>query len=138
MAETSLHPLLNTQADIEQMWRRLMSPLGFSSCSLWLVVVEDERPLPQVIEFARTPAAPEHDAAECLAQALENFVGPKISFAFLRSRPGSGRPDANDRAWAQTLYDVGRRAGVRLAVIHLAHDDDVIPLAVDDLLAEPA
>ena len=63
---------------------------------------------------------------------------PQISCAFLRTRPGAGQPDVRDRAWAQTLYDAGRLAEVRLAVIHLAHDHDVLPIAIDDLLVESA
>lgn len=138
MTQTPFRPVIRTQADLEQLWRRLMSPLGFGSCSVWLVVVDRQRPLPQIMEFARTPAHPEDGSAEALARALEHLAGPEVSFAFLRSRPGGGRPDAADLAWAKTLYDVGRRAGVRLEVVHLAHDHDVVPLTVDDLLAEPA
>ena len=45
----------------------------------------------------------------------------------------------SDRAWARALYDAGRLAsGARLEVIHLAHDHDVYPLPLDDVLAEPA
>jgi hypothetical protein len=139
MDQTPFRPLLRTQADVEQMWRRLMTPLGFARCSLWVVAIEDERPVPHVIEFADTPSAPEEGTTEALVAALENLrTSPNTSFAFLRSRPGSGRPDADDLAWAHTLYDVGRSAGVRLELTHLAHDDDVLPIAMDDLLAEPA
>lgn len=138
MAQTPLHPVIRTQADLERLWRRLMSPLGFTSCSVWLVVVDGEQPAPHIREFAQTPARPEEGTAEVLAVALEQFAGTHISFAFLRTRPGGGRPTADDLAWAQTLYDVGRRTGVRLQTVHLAHDHDVLPLAVDDLLAEPA
>jgi len=63
---------------------------------------------------------------------------PGSRFAFLRSRPGGGRPNAEDRAWARALYEAGRRAGAALEVVHLANDHDVCPLPMDDLLAEPA
>jgi len=138
MTDTPFRPLLRTQADVEKMWRRLMSPLGFRSCSLWMVVVEDARPVPKVMEFAEMPSEPEDGDAEALAVVLEGLARPDTSVAFLRSRPGGGRPDAHDRAWAHALYAAGRRAGARLEVVHLAHDHDVVPLAVDDLLAEPA
>jgi hypothetical protein len=137
MPQTPLRPVIRTQADLEQLWRRLMSPLGFGSCSVWLVVVDGERPTSHVVEFARTPSHPEDGSAEVLARALENLAGPNISFAFLRSRPGGGRPDADDLAWAHTLYDVGRRTGVPLHTVHLAHNHDVLPVAVDDLIAQP-
>lgn len=138
MAATPYRPVIRTQADVERMWRRLMSPLGFASYSVWLVVVEGLRPIPQVTEFHDSPATPDDGCAEALARAIESLARPHISLAFLRSRPGGGRPDRSDLAWAKTLHDVGRRTGLPLQVIHLAHDDDVVPLAMDDLVAEPA
>jgi hypothetical protein len=139
MDNVAFRPLLRTQADVEALWRRLMSPLGFRSCSLWLVVVEDQRPRPQVVEFSDTPRTPAAHTSERLAVALENLAGdPNISFAFLRSRPGAGPVTAYDLSWAKTLYDVGRRVGVPLLVTHLAHNHDVVPITADDLLAAPA
>ena len=134
MTETPFRPVLRTQADVEQMWRRLMTPLGFAGCSLWMVVVEEDRPVPRVMEIAELPMAPEAGETEALAGVLERLADEGTRFAFLRSRPGSGRPDESDRAWARTLYDAGRRAGARLEVVHLAHDHDIYPLALDDLL----
>ena len=132
-------PLLRTQADVEAMWRRLMSPLGFSSHSLWMVVVEHDRPMPQVVEFSELPTAPREGDSESLARAIENLgATSQTSLAFLRTRPGSGRPDPDDLAWATTLYAAGHLADVPLRIIHLAHDHDVIPLPMDDLLAAPA
>jgi hypothetical protein len=134
MTETPFRPVLHTQADVEQMWRRLMTPLGFTGSSLWMVVVEDDRPLPRLMEIAELPMAHEAGEAEALAGVLERLADEGTRFAFLRSRPGGGRPDESDRAWARTLYDAGRRAGARLEVVHLAHDHDIYPLALDDLL----
>jgi Asp-tRNA(Asn)/Glu-tRNA(Gln) amidotransferase A subunit family amidase len=85
---------------------------------------------------ARRP--PEDDEIDAYAGVLAPLAVGGTRFALLRTRPGGGRPDANDRAWARALYDAGRRAGAHLEVIHLAHDHDVLPLAMDDLLAEPA
>ena len=134
MTETPFRPVLRTQADVEQMWRRLMTPLGFAGCSLWMVVVEEDRPVPRMMEIAELPMAPEAGETEALAGVLERLADEGTRFAFLRSRPGGGRPDESDRAWARTLYDAGRRAGARLEVVHLAHDHDIYPLALDDLL----
>ena len=131
-------PVLRSQADVEQMWRRLMTPLGFSRCSLWVVAIQDDRPIPRVLEIALTELAPEDGDAESLGGLLRHVAGDRNRFAFLRSRPGSGRPDASDRAWARELYAAGRQASARLEVVHLAHDHDVYPLPLDDLLAEPA
>jgi hypothetical protein len=138
MNDAPFRPVLRTQSDVEQMWRRLMKPLGFSGCSLWMVVIEDDRPVPQIMEIVEMPLAPEDGDAEAIAGVLTHLADDGSRFAFLRSRPGDGRPDASDRAWARALYDAGRAAGARLDVVHLAHDRDIYPLAVDDLLAEPA
>jgi hypothetical protein len=141
MSQIPFRPVLRTQSDLEQMWRRLMSPLGFGARALWLVVVEGDRPVPQVTEFAQVPDTPDEEIAEGLANVLGGLapsLADDSSFAFLLTRPGGGRPDVQDLAWARTLYEVGRRTRVRLTVIHLAHDHDVLPMSMDDLLAEPA
>ena len=138
MADTPFRPVIRTQADLEQMWRRLMSPLGFARHTIWMVVVQDDRPIPQVMEIVETPDAPEADDVVAFAGVLELLARPDTRFAFLRSRPGGGGPDATDRAWARSLHDAGRQAGARIDVVHLAHDHDVLPIALDDLLAEPA
>jgi hypothetical protein len=139
MTEEPFRPLIRTQSDLERLWRRLMSPLGFSSYALWMIVIEDDRPVPQIMEIADEceDLAGEEDAV-ALARMLEHVAGPGLRFAFLRSRPGGGRPDARDLAWARTLHDAGRRSGAAVDVVHLAHDHDVLPIALDDLLAKPA
>jgi hypothetical protein len=120
------------------MWRRLMSPLGFASASLWLVVIEGDRPVPRILEIVELGEPPSGEEIDAYAGVLAPLAAPDSRFAFLRSRPGGGRPDADDRAWARALYDAGRRAGARLEVVHLAHDHDVVPMVMDDLLADSA
>ena len=115
-----------------------MKPLGFSGYSLWMVVIEDGRAIPKVMEFAEMPESPEEDDGEALAAFLAHLAVPGTRFAFLRSRPGGGRPSPGDRAWALALYDAGRRSGADLDVVHLAHDHDVMPLPMDDLMADSA
>jgi hypothetical protein len=139
MTETPpFRPVLRTQSDVEEMWRRLMAPLGFSSASLWMIVVEGERPVPRILEVVDLGEPPDSEQIDSFAGMLAPLAGPETRIALLRSRPGSGRPDAADRAWARALYEAGRRAGARLEMIHLAHDHDVLPLTADDLMAEPA
>ena len=138
MTDQPFAPVLRTQADVEQMWRRLMTPLGFTRYSLWMVAIQDDRTIPRLLEIAVTELEPEDGDAEALAGLLMHVSGTRNRFAFLRSRPGSGRPDAADRAWAREVYAAGRLASARLEVVHLAHDDDVYPLPLDDVLAEPA
>ena len=138
MDKTTFRPLIRTQADLEGMWRRLMTPLGFSSRSLWIALIEDERPLPQLTELCDLPESPDDDTTEALGRLLENLATPQFSLAFLQTRPGIGRPDVHDLAWARSLYAVGNRARLRLETIHLAHDDDVVPMPMDDVLDETA
>jgi hypothetical protein len=138
MTDQPFVPLLHTQSDVEALWRKLMTPLGFGSCSLWMITIQDDRPIPALLEIARTELEPEEGDAEALAGVLRHLAGPCHRFAFLRSRPGSGRPDLTDVAWARAVAHAGRLAGARLEVVHLAHDRDVYPLPLDDLLAEPA
>ena len=138
MDRSAFRPKLASQSDVETMWRRLMSPLGFSSASLWVVVVHDQRPVPKILEIDQLGDPPAGSEIDAFAELLRPLVAPDVRFALLLSRPGGGRPDHADRAWGLALYDAGRRAGATLEVIHLAHDRDVLPLAIDDLLAEPA
>ena len=72
----------------------VMSPLGFSSYSLWMVVIEDDRPVPQIMEIVEAAEAPGEEDAVAFARVLEHLAEPGLRFAFLRSRPGGGRPDA--------------------------------------------
>jgi hypothetical protein len=131
-------PTLRTQSDVETMWRRLMTPLGFGSPSLWMVVIEGDRPVPKILEIVELGEPPDSEEVESFAKLLAGLADPGTRFALLRSRPGGGRPNADDRAWASSLYEAGRLAGARLEVIHLAHDHDVLPLTADDLMADSA
>lgn len=137
MDQITYRPLIRTQSDVERMWRRLMSPLGFSTSSLWVVFIEDRRPLPRITEFEDLPAAPDDAIAAGLTRALENLATPQTSLAFLRTRPGGGSPGADDLAWARVLYAVGNRARIQLETIHLAHDHEVLPIPVDSVIGPP-
>lgn len=138
MDDEPFRPLIRTQADLELLWRRLMSPLGFSGHTLWMVVIEADRPVPQVMEIVDASDTPEDDDVTAFARVLEHLASPDTRFAFLRTRPGGGRADALDRAWARALHAAGRRSGAAIDTVHLAHDHDVLPIVLDDLLAEPA
>ena len=138
MNDSAFQPVIRTQSDLEQLWRRLMSPLGFSGQTLWMVVIHDDRPFRQIMEIVEAVEPPEDGDVEAFARVLAPLALAGTRFAFLRSRPGGGGPDAVDRAWARALHHAGRRAGACVDVIHLAHDHDVLPIPLDDLLAEPA
>ena len=117
---------------------RVDEPTGFDTHTLWMVVVQDDRPVPRLLEIVEASDPPEDDDVEAFAGVLAPLARPDTRFAFLRSRPGAGSPDASDRAWARALHDAGRRSGARIDVVHVAHDHDVLPIAPDDLLSTPA
>ena len=68
-----------------------------------------------------------------LATVLSGLAADGRRFAFLRSRPGHGGVTDDDRAWAMSLYDAGRRAGVPVEVVHRACDDDLVAVPMDEV-----
>lgn len=134
--------VITSQADLQQLWRTLMEPLGFGSQCLWLMLVGDDgRPLPRLVQIDETDQPPTPD----LLEGLAGFMGeiradlmPDARCAFLRTRPGGAGLTPDDRAWAAALYAAGRLADVPLEVVHLACDVDLVPVPMDDVLAEPA
>jgi hypothetical protein len=133
---------IRTQSDLHDAWRQLMEPLGFSGHSVWLMLIEaDDRTVPHLtqIEDAQQPPGPvqREGFAEMLRSLVDDLV-PGGRVAFLRSRPGGGGLTPDDRAWARGLYETGRQAGVEVEVVHRACDVDLVPVPMDEALAEPA
>lgn len=127
-------PNVSTQADLEQVWRDLMHPLGFTAASIWMLRLEPTgRAVPQLVEIAEAELAP--DDPEPFADLLTTLDGldPGGSFAFLRARPGGSAVNDGDRAWAGFLHAAGQRAEVRVEVVHLATDTDIVPLPLDEI-----
>jgi hypothetical protein len=129
---------ITTQADLEQVWRRLMEPLGFTRTSLWIVFLHaDGVPLKTLIEVP-VPArmtAPDPDAPQLL-DLLEEWTSSRVPggrVAFLRTRPGRGGLDQSDRRWAAALYAAARTAVVPCEVVHVANDDMLVPVPLDEL-----
>src|SRR3954452_14610721 len=88
MNDAPFRPIVRTQSDVEQMWRHLIQPLGFSGCSLWMVVIAAAGPGPQIMELAELPLTPEDGDAEAISGVLTRLAAEGTRFAFLRSRPG--------------------------------------------------
>lgn len=131
-------PLIRTQSDLERAWRALMQPLGWSRTSTWLMVIgPDGKPLPHLTEIEDCVGQPPPGAAQFLADLLDRLgegvlpTGSRI--AFLRSRPGRGGPDRDDRAWVRTLLVATRTARLPAEVVHLATDEQVLPVPMDDV-----
>jgi hypothetical protein len=141
MTET-FRPTLRTQADLEQTWRRLMEPLGFSGSSIWMLLVgPDDRPFPQITQIEECDAPPTPDQLAGFAEMVRDLLGdvapPGGRWAFLRSRPGGPGVTDLDRAWARALLDACRDRDVPTEVMHLATDVDVVPLPYDELAQAP-
>ena len=131
-------PLIRTQADLEHAWRHLMQPLGFGDHSIWMMLINGDRPIPQLSEITGAVTPPEAEEVDGLAELMRRLradVSPTVRFAFLRSRPGRGGPNPDDLGWAQALYDAARLARVPIEVVHLANDHDLVPIPMDDLPA---
>ncbi|WP_299050773.1 hypothetical protein [uncultured Nocardioides sp.] len=135
--DSPFRPLIRTQADLEATWRRLMEPLGFSRHSVWILMIDaDDRPVPQIIEIDDAHHLPPDLEAEGFgpfARHLLDDVVPGGRLAMLRTRPGSGGPDADDLGWSRILLAGCRSAGVPTDVVHLATDVDLLPLPLDVL-----
>ena len=110
------------------------SDQGFGGHSLWLLVIDgDDRPFPQITEITEAVEPPDDEMISSIATFLDGLATEGRRFAFLRSRPGHGGLTADDRAWARSLYDAGRRAGVALEVVHRACDHDLVAVPMDEV-----
>jgi hypothetical protein len=99
MSDTPYAPVIRSQADLEDAWRHLLGPLGFSGHSLWLMFVQpDGVPLPhlsQVEDCVTPPTDVEQANFVALLKTLRREMRKDERLVFLRSRPGRGgaRPD---------------------------------------------
>lgn len=138
----TLQPLIRSQSELHDAWTTFMQPLGFSGDSIWLMLIgPDDRPVPHLTEIEDAEQPPEPAAIEGFAEMLRMLraeIVPDGRFAFLRTRPGGGGITAADRAWAHALHEAGRLAGVPVEVVHRACDVDLVPVPMDELLAETA
>lgn len=134
-------PPVHTENDLRQLWRSLMSPLGFSETTLWWLLFDEAGRcapvLPQITDLPELPTPRELDGlARVLAQLVGDPAGPgtPCEVAFLRSRPGRGPLTAADRAWAGGLARAMQRHGVRCRPVYVATDEHLTVVAPDDLL----
>ena len=138
MDKPPFRPTIRTQADLEKAWRHLMSPLGFSGYSVWMMVIEpNHQPVPHLtqIEDAELPpdANEESGFADFLRAVADDALEPGSRMAFLISRPGRNGAGERDRTWAARLYGACRKARLPCETVHLATDDVLMPLPLDEL-----
>lgn len=127
-------PVLTTQSQLEDAWQELMGPWSYGGHSVWMMLIVDDRPLPQLTEISETQDPPDTSHADGLAEILlmlDREVAPGMRVAFLRSRPGKDIVTDTDRAWATSLYASARRAGVPCEVVHLATRGAIRPIPAD-------
>lgn len=134
---TPYRPLIRSQADLEQVWLHLLRPLGFGAPSLWLLLIgPDDRLTSVITEITELPPTMDAEMGERLAELLSQLLRehpPGCRWAFLRSRPGTGGVDDADRTWAAALYAMCRDHDISNDVVHLATDDSVRPIPLDDV-----
>jgi hypothetical protein len=129
--------LIRNQADLEQLWRTLMEPLGFTRTSVWMLFIDaDDRPVKQLTEISEAYVPPDDVESRGLEQVLRRIVEESVPggrVAFLRTRPGKGGLNELDRRWAAALYAAAHRAGVPCEVVHAANDVRLMPVPLDEI-----
>ncbi len=130
------HPV-RTQADLEQLWRTILGPLGFGAgCLLVLAIGSDHVPTDVLLKIPDEGVEPTPEEARSFGAFLSHLtpdVPEGSRWAFLRCRPGRGGARASDRALVAALVAGCRDAGVPTEVAHLATDDVLVPLPYDEL-----
>jgi hypothetical protein len=128
---------ITTQADLQQVWRRLIHPLGFNSRCLWLMFIDpDGVPVPQLTELTDLPDRPAPADVAGLERFLGHFGGTGIRLAVFVGSRGSGLPSADDRAWAEAIYLACRGADVPCETVHLGTSTAITPLPLERPLHE--
>jgi hypothetical protein len=130
---------VRTQADLEQLWRTLMEPLGFSDGALWVLAIDgDDLPTRMLMEIRDEGVEPTPEEITSFGAFLAHLspdVPAGARWAFLRCRPGRGGASGRDREQMAALVAGCRAAGVPTDVVHLATDDTLMPLPYDELAA---
>ena len=131
-------PAIKTQSDLARHWRALMGPLGFSRPVLWLMFLDPSGRCDGMV--TQVDEIPETSDPELLAnllgicaQVIDSELQPGSRVAFLRSLPGPRELTDGDRSWARGLLDAAREAGLPCEPVHLATDEAVRVIALDDL-----
>lgn len=137
-------PPIQTQTDVYRQWRALMGELGFSTTTLWVLMLTPAgTPAGEILTVEEIPDVPGRrelgQLLQMLGSVLDDTVGPGASVAFLRSRPGPSTLTTSDRLWARRLLEAAREHDVAAWAMHLATDEALVVVAPDDLSdAHPA
>ena len=129
-------PPVRTQADLDELWRSLMGPLGFGRTTLWTLLLEADGRVPgDLLPLDGIPTRPT-DVVGRLTALLRHLVPPGGSVAFLLTRPGvDSAITPSERAWVRALEIVGRNVGTTVWPVHRANDEALHACTPDDLAA---
>ncbi len=114
---------IRTDADLLDLWRTLMGPLGFSRTTLWMVPIGgDDLPDRLVLPIDHVPTHPTVRDCDRAAEFAVRFLPAGGSMAFLFSRPGPGGVTSGDAAWARLLAGSAERHGLGDRPVALANN----------------
>ena len=135
-------PTIRSQADLDAMWRHLMSPLGFGYRRIYVVFVPpDGRVVPRIAEVTDLSELPDPELAANLLTMCADLIDQQLPtgtrVAFLYARPGGPDFTTADRRWGAALLQAADDAFVPTWPVHLANDHRLRVLAPDDM-AHPA
>ncbi len=135
-------PPIRTQADLEQHWRLVMEPLGFSRPQLWINVLgpggQPTRFLNQLDDLSADPDLQLLDRIMQINRQILDSHAVDGSLALLLARPGPDRHTASDVEWATALTAIADSYDLPLRPIYLATNTDIRIISPDDLLASTA
>ena len=133
---------IESQTDLELLWRELIGELGFSARSLWVLLLSaDGCPGGVVPKVEDLPNLPDEQLLGNLMALCGDLIDADLAggrVAFLYSRPGPRQVTDQDLAWARGLLSAGRRVGVPCEPVHLANDEELRVFSPDDLVADSA
>ncbi|MBA2445097.1 MAG: hypothetical protein H0V49_07180 [Nocardioidaceae bacterium] len=133
---------IRTQADLEQHWRLLMGPLGFSRPQLWLnVLAPGGQPTAFLAQLEDLPHEPDVQLLDRIMELNRQLLDHHVadgSVALLLARPGPDRRTLSDADWAVALTDAASAHDIPLRPIYLATDADLRIISPDDMLAASA
>lgn len=130
-------PPIHSQHDLQQHWRALMGPLGFSERLLWLGFIDtDRRMTPMLSQISDIPAYPDSKLLAGLLDIATRILRDPLgggSVAIMVSRPGRAAMTDSDLAWARALTEAARVAELPFEPVHLANDEILTVFSPDDL-----
>lgn len=135
-------PVIDTDEDLLDFWRSLIIPGEIEAPAFWILLIDPSGvPLRQLMEITEPPGFPDRADVRALAQFLRAICStpelPGMRVAPLVVRTGPASPvTPTDLAWASTYHRAAVLAGVPCEPVHLAGDDEVIPLPLGDYLPD--